>query len=81
MRAAAGISVYPNPAKDYVTVELPENTAGTLALFDLNGKIVINQPVRGNVATINTTSLSAGVYMLRLVQDGVAGIGVKLVKE
>ena len=81
IRAATGISVYPNPAKNYVTVELPENTGGTLALFDLSGKIVINQPVSSSVATIDIASLSAGAYILRLVQDGVASSGVKILKE
>ena len=81
VRAATNISVYPNPTKDRVTVELPENTVGTLALFDLNGKIVRNQSVNGNITTIDTASLSAGTYILRLVQNGVASSGVKIMKE
>jgi hypothetical protein len=81
VQAASGISVYPNPVKDYLTVELPENTVGTLTLFDWNGKIVSNQPVTGSVATIHIASLSPGVYILRLVQDGVASSGVKIIKE
>jgi hypothetical protein len=75
------LKIYPNPAKDMVTVELSENTVGTLALFDLNGKIVKRQSVNGNIATIDIGSLSAGTYVLRLVQDGVASVGVKIMKE
>jgi len=81
VRAASSILVYPNPTKDYITIELSENIVGTLALFDLNGKIVINQSVDGNITTINTASLSVGTYILRLVEDGVASVGVKIVKE
>jgi len=81
VQATTNISVYPNPAKDKVTVKLPENTVGTLALFDLNGKIIRNQTVNGNIATIDTASLSIGTYILRLVQNGMASSGVKIVKE
>ena len=81
IQSATDISVYPNPAKDYIVVEFPENTIGTLALFDLNGKIFINQSVNCSSTTINTSSLSAGTYILRLVQDGVASDGLKIIKE
>ena len=81
IQSATDISVYPNPAKDYIVVEFPENTIGTLALFDLNGKIFINQSVNCSSTTINTSSLSAGTYILRLVQDGVASDGLKIMKE
>jgi hypothetical protein len=81
MKATTNISVYPNPAKDKVMIELPENTVGTLALFDMNGKIIRRQSVNGNINTIDIDFLSAGAYILRLVQDGVASAGVKIVKE
>ena len=80
-KATTNISIYPNPAKGKVTVELPENTVGTLALFDLNGKIIRRQSVNGNINTIDIAFLSSGTYILRLVQDGVASAGVKIVKE
>jgi len=75
------LKIYPNPAKDNVTVVLSENTVGTLALFDLSGKIVRRQSVNDNIATVDIASLSVGTYILRLVKDGVAGAGVKIVKE
>ena len=81
VRAASSILVYPNPAKDKVIVELPENTVGTLALFDLNGKIVRNNSINSTITTIDTASLSSGTYILRLVQNGVASDSVKIVKE
>ena len=80
-KATTSISVYPNPAKDKVMIELPENTVGTLALFDMNGKIIRRQSANGNINTIDIAFLSAGTYILHLVQDGVASGGVKIVKE
>lgn len=74
-------SVFPNPSKDKVTVELSENTTGILALFDLNGKVIKNQQINGKTNSMDISSLSAGTYILYLVKDGVASAGVKIMKE
>jgi hypothetical protein len=77
----SAMKVYPNPAKDNVTVSLSDNTVGTFAVFDLNGKVVKNQAISGTQTTISTASLAQGTYIIRLVKDGVASSGIKFVKE
>jgi hypothetical protein len=81
LRSAPAFQVFPNPAKDNLTVQLQEDTAGTLAVFDLNGRIVKSQPINGSTAVINTSSLASGIYVIRLEKGGTAVAGVKFVKE
>ncbi len=56
------ITVYPNPASDYVKVN---TNNGSAQLFDLSGKVLVNQDLAtSNV--INTNDLSAGVYIIKI---------------
>lgn len=68
-QALPGLSVYPNPATDYVQLELPQATALTVSLRDLLGRQVLapvllqaHQPLR------LPASLAAGVYLLEIEQ-------------
>jgi hypothetical protein len=79
--AAAPLKVFPNPANSTLNVELEKSTNGTLALFDMNGKIVANQSINGTRAQINLSGFAPGTYILRLVENGQASAGVQVVKE
>ena len=82
-RAATGanslaISTYPNPAADYLTVSIPA-VAGveqaTLALYDMQGRVVRRQAVDMLSATtfyrLSVRDLRSGLYMLQ-VEAGTA---------
>lgn len=59
------LQVYPNPATDYVTVQLPNNTSGKVSIYSITGKLLIQKTV--NVQKefrLNTNTLTKGVYML-----------------
>ncbi|MDR3338703.1 MAG: T9SS type A sorting domain-containing protein [Candidatus Symbiothrix sp.] len=77
----SGISIYPNPIENTLHVIADrEIRNGTLTLFDMTGKLVARQEMRGSQAVINTQSLGKGVYILRLTEDGKASAGIKVVK-
>lgn len=68
-QALPELSVYPNPATDYVQLDLPQATALTVGLRDLLGRQVLapvvlqaHQPLR------LPASLAAGVYLLEIQQ-------------
>lgn len=68
-QALPELSVYPNPATDYVQLELPQATALTVSLRDLLGRQVLapvvlqaHQPLR------LPASLASGVYLLEIQQ-------------
>ncbi|MBU7570300.1 MAG: T9SS type A sorting domain-containing protein [Flavobacterium sp.] len=72
-------SVYPNPAQDIVSVELPANTTlSETAIYNITGQKVIH--TEGS-QTINVSSLSAGTYFLKgLTTDGTS-FTKKLIKK
>lgn len=55
------IKIYPNPAKDYLNVELPKDIKNfKLEITDLAGRTVLNKE---NETKINVSGLSNGVYV------------------
>ena len=73
---AFSLSVYPNPATDFVNVEftMPDKGEAMLSVFDMLGKKVYDVNlgmVFGNVIrSINTSTYAAGVYNVKLSVNG-----------
>ena len=66
------IRVYPNPAVDWVTVELPVvNAALTVELYDTTGRLIWQQTAASNGRSqlIPVGNCAAGHYVIR-VSDG-----------
>jgi uncharacterized repeat protein (TIGR02543 family) len=79
---STGIQVFPNPANNTLNVLLEKNVNnGTITLFDINGKLVLSQAINGNSAQINLSALTAGNYIVRLVENGTATDGVPMIKN
>jgi uncharacterized repeat protein (TIGR02543 family) len=79
---ASGISVYPNPVENFLNVELDhEVRGGTLAVFNMSGKVVSNRAINGTSAQIKLSGFAAGTYILRLLENGKASAEVKVVKK
>ncbi|HBS88416.1 MAG: hypothetical protein A2W91_14795 [Bacteroidetes bacterium GWF2_38_335] len=69
-----GVNVYPNPASTQVQIsyKLKDNSNVSIEIFDITGKSLMkkneNSRVAGeNISTINTSSLSNGVYYCAIV--------------
>lgn len=76
----SNLVVYPNPATSYVQIALTnsEEQISSVQLFDLLGKRIINQDnVVGNQTSINTASLSKGMYLIEIKSS----TNLKLVKK
>ncbi|HWB64321.1 MAG TPA: T9SS type A sorting domain-containing protein [Chitinophagales bacterium] len=62
-----GVRIYPNPAKDAVTVEVDNNSiGGTLQLTDVTGRAIITSQIESRTSHIATSFLSSGVYFVKL---------------
>ncbi len=59
------INIYPNPTQNTFTIETTTNKQ-TLQLFDVTGKMVLNQTIEGKT-TIDVSILNDGVYNLSLI--------------
>lgn len=67
----AGFVAYPMPTTGLLTVQLPAGlpTASTLALHDLTGRLLRQQPVPAS-GQLDLRGLPAGVYLLTLASPG-----------
>ena len=66
----ANLTVYPNPAQDYVSIKSSENIKGaSFQLLDAFGKVVSNGMINDEITTMNLASLSSGIYFIRLGSD------------
>ena len=67
----AGLSVFPNPARDYVTVKLPAHRQNAgIKLIDATGRTVIRRKADEALERLDLRTLSSGVYLLRITSEG-----------
>ncbi len=58
------IDIYPNPAQDFVSVELPKNISkAQLAIYNLTGQLVLQKQIMQPNQQIPITELGNGVYI------------------
>lgn len=57
-----GISIFPNPVKDVLTIESVNTIEGS-ELYTINGKLIASY---SNTTKIDFTSLPKGVYLLKI---------------
>ncbi|RMG55905.1 MAG: T9SS C-terminal target domain-containing protein [Bacteroidetes bacterium] len=60
--------VYPNPAREAVTVEAPQG--GEVQLLALDGRLIWRQGVSAGAQRLRLPALAPGLYLLRLQQEG-----------
>ncbi len=58
------LKLYPNPARDYTMVDLPENSRHQLRIFDMQGKLLLEQLVEGGRQELSL-QLPAGMYLVQ----------------
>lgn len=68
---AENISVYPNPANDMVNVEA-SSLISNIEIFSISGQKIGEYAANGNNASINISSLSNGLYLMKInTENGV----------
>ncbi len=61
------LSVYPSPASEYVTVELPEGKQGQIYILDMQGQMVYNQAKVLYDERIDISDLASGIYSVEFI--------------
>lgn len=75
-------SVYPNPAKDMITVSLAKNYDNcSIQVFDAYGKLVLTEQLIGIETTLQTGKLQNGIYFYQIKANGLIISRNKLVKN
>lgn len=67
------ISLYPNPAGDFLNIEYATNEDLNIEILDISGKLLLKQQVSADNKSISTAHLPKGMYILAASNDkGVA---------
>lgn len=75
------VNVYPNPVHENFTVEISSNYIGaTLAISDLNGRLVYSTKVNQQKTLIDAVELAKGVYTLSISNDAQEVVMQRIVK-
>lgn len=77
---AKNLKVYPNPAKEIVTIKNKASIAN-IAVFNLLGQKVLNQNAANELVTINVSDLAQGNYIIQVTAVDGKVATVKLVKN
>jgi hypothetical protein len=66
------ITIYPNPAREFVTIDFDNRTPRSVMLFDQSGRLFLKQnitPGNGQKVSYDLSTLSAGIYSFKIVSD------------
>ncbi len=74
------ISVYPNPTNGLLNISMPETDKMNIVITDILGKIVMNINVDNSTKTIDLSSQSKGLYMVKVIAGNVTEVQKVLVK-
>ncbi len=63
-----GVSIYPNPAKDFVQINIEDAITNKLSLqvYDMLGKLIESQTITEQTTQLNIKNLEKGVYILKI---------------
>jgi len=74
-----GISIYPNPAVDFINITNIE-PGSIVSIYDLNGILLIQKITESDFLRIYTDNLPKGVYIIRIINRK-GSVVVKFIKE
>jgi len=63
------VTVYPNPASEFMHVDVGEVKAGSLQLFSITGQLEYGQSIESKENTIDVSSFAPGTYFLKVSTD------------
>lgn len=77
------IGLYPNPAKELVTITTPNMTSGTIEMTDVLGRTVISQTINSVSSEVSLSGLEArSTYFVKIVNEQGQLVTIKkLVKQ
>ena len=78
---AAGVNIYPNPAKDECTIhsDVPFLVGTSMVIYNITGQAVDSRQLTGNDITIPLAGVAPGIYNCRIITEGNVAVIKKLV--
>ncbi|MBI1341814.1 MAG: T9SS type A sorting domain-containing protein [Terrimonas sp.] len=78
------VSVWPNPAKDHIQLINDGDNGNTFIkaqVYDLTGKLLLENKLQQGVNTINVNTLRTGTFILRLIPANGIAYNEKIIKQ
>ncbi len=75
------LSIYPNPATDRITIELPGNDPAAIEVLDATGRIVRTDLLNAQRSTLALGGIAAGHYFIKVTQNGSIAIAPLQINE
>jgi hypothetical protein len=74
IKVTNAVKLYPNPASKFLVVESNLSSYADVSLFiyNLQGKIVMKQPINQSMQQLSTTNLLSGMYIYELKQNSIS---------
>lgn len=63
------VKLYPNPASEYVEININNMTASQVAVYDIYGKLLNTIKMQGNTARLDIHDFADGMYFVRVLSD------------
>jgi hypothetical protein len=73
--------VFPNPAKNAITISSSTAENAEITIYDLNGRVVINTSIIGYQKEIDINQISKGYYLMKIGGSDKTTDLVKFIKE
>ena len=64
--SAIEVSMYPNPSRDILTIEAPNQDVFNISIADISGKVLFETQKPQDVFNIDVSTLSKGMYLVRI---------------
>ena len=80
---SSGINLYPNPTNGILNIVISSELAGntSIEVYDALGKLVVKETLTNETTTINTTKLTDGMYVYKVINNNKAIKIGKIVKH
>ena len=63
-----GLKIYPNPVKDQLHIDLPDDMTYEVHIFDITGKEIFTNRIENNhQAQYNVSNFKTGIYLLVII--------------
>lgn len=74
----AGITIVPNPAKDYIHIINNGNKIDKVTLYNTSGKKILEKTK--NINHIDLTNIKSGLYFIKIMRGDDVGVGKVIVE-
>jgi Secretion system C-terminal sorting domain len=63
---ANNLKMYPNPAQNIVNIDLLDLEDATVAVSDINGRVLFTQKLKNTSNNVNIENLASGIYLFKV---------------